>query len=42
MSKSDKFNTTRDDSQNSNAKGAFFPDHLRQKLSEDLHLTGKA
>lgn len=33
-------NTPRGDSQN--PKGAFFPDPLRQRLSEDLHLTGKA
>jgi hypothetical protein len=42
MSKSDKFNTRRDDSQNSNSKGAYFPDLLRGRMSEDLQLTGKA
>jgi integrase/recombinase XerD len=29
-------------SQNPEPKGAFFPDQLRQRLSEDLQLTGKA
>ena len=37
-----KSNTPRNDSQNNHPKGAFFPEPLRKRLSEDLHLTGKA
>lgn len=37
-----KSNTPRNDSQNNQPKGAFFPDRLRKRMSEDLHLTGKA
>ena len=37
-----KSNSPGNNSQNNHPKGVFFPEPLRKRMSEDLHLTGKA